>query len=66
MTGRSVLDEPAHLSQWTVRQLSRLVERHAFRVRRVEGTGKVSRKIGTIWPVVPVYGSYMLIADLPD
>jgi SAM-dependent methyltransferase len=61
--GKSILDEPSHLSQWTVGQLSRLVERHGFKVRRVEGTGKVSRMIGTIWPIVPLYGSYMLIAD---
>ncbi len=54
----------SHLSQWSVGQLKRLVRRHGFEIVAVEGTGRISRRIGTIFPVVPFYGSYMLVAKL--
>jgi 2-polyprenyl-3-methyl-5-hydroxy-6-metoxy-1,4-benzoquinol methylase len=62
LSGRRVTDEPSHLSEWPVGKLKCALHRHGFRVTRVEGTGKVSRYIGTIFPVVPFYGSYMLFA----
>lgn len=66
LTGRKVTDTPSHLSAWTVGALKDLVGKAGFVVTKVEGTGKVSRRIGTMWPVVPFYGSYMLFAHKPE
>lgn len=63
MTGRKVTDDPGHVSVWPVGKLRKLVERNGFRFLKAEGTGRVSRKIGTVLPIAPFYGSYMLVAE---
>ena len=60
--GGSVLGG-AHVSVHCPAALSELLNHSGFRVARIEGTGRVSRLIGVRLPL-PLYGSYMLIADL--
>lgn len=62
LTGRKITDEPSHLSQWSLTALKRLVQRHGFAVDHAEGTGRMTRRVGTILPITPCYGSYMLFA----
>ena len=61
LMNRSVLDDPAHLSQFTAGELKRLLQRHEMRAIAIRGTGRVSEVIGTFVPVLSVYGSLMLV-----
>lgn len=65
LTGRSVLDDPAHLTQFTSASLRCLVGKLGLSHVLTEGTGRVSRILGTRWPLMFVYGSYMLVAERP-
>jgi len=59
--GGSVLGG-AHVSVHCPAALTELLEHRGFRVLEVEGTGRVSRVIGTrCW--LSLYGSYLLIAE---
>lgn len=63
LTGRSVLDDPAHLSAFSLKQLCRLLNRSGFRLVRSEGTGRVSNVIGTRIPLMCLYGSFLVVAE---
>ena len=54
---------PGHLTQHHVSTLRRRLKMHGFRNVRTWGTGKMSRKIGTNVPLMPLYGSYLMRAD---
>lgn len=62
LTGGSVLGG-AHVSEHYHRELRRRVERLGFRSIKVRGTGKVSRYLGQHFPLLFLYGSYMLSAE---
>lgn len=66
LTGRSVLDDPAHLSKYKIKDIKRLMSEHGLKTICVKGTGRVSNMIGTHWPVPWIYGSYMLVAEKPN
>lgn len=62
LLGRSVLGG-AHLSEFTPEAMVELLLSVGFKRVRVVGTGRVSLVLGTRMPWLPLYGSYMAIAD---
>ena len=63
LTGASVVDNPAHLTQHDASVLRFRLRMHGFRRIRVRGTGRVSRYLGSRFPLRCVYGSYLMTAD---
>jgi len=63
LTGRSVLDDPAHLSQFSVAQMKCLLKENGFRIVAMKGTGRISTRLGTAFPISMIYGSYMAVAE---
>lgn len=63
LRGRSVLDDSAHLTEFESTRLSKLVASAGLTVLRIEGTGRVSRYLGPHFPMLSVYGSYLLVAE---
>lgn len=62
MTGRSVYG-PGHLTQHHPRVLRTRLMMHGFSKVRVRGSGRVSRYAGEHFPLLAIYGSYLIIAD---
>lgn len=62
--GGSVMGGP-HVSVHCPAALAELFDHRGFRVRRIEGTGRVSRVVGVRLPL-PLYGSFLLIAERVD
>ena len=62
--GQSVLDDPSHLSQHTVGDLSSRLQRAGFVGIGWRGSGKMTRIIGERWPL-HIYGSYLMWGDKP-
>ncbi len=62
LTGGSVLGG-AHVSQHYPSSLKRLLEQVGFSEIRLQGSGKVSSWLGERFPVLAIYGSYLVIAD---
>ncbi len=52
----------AHLTQHHPSDLKMRLRWHGFRSVRVEGSGRVSRHLGTRVPFLPLYGSYLVHA----
>ena len=65
LTGGSVLGG-AHVSQHYPSVLKHLLEQIGFTNLQIQGSGKVSRWLGDQFPILAVYGSYLVIADKPS
>ncbi len=63
MSGRSVLDDRAHLTEFDSMRLAGLVKDAGLRVLCIEGTGRVSRYLGHHFPFQSAYGSYLIVAE---
>ncbi len=63
LTRRSVLDDPAHVSQFAAGALSALLKGAGFRIRCIEGTGRVTRYLGRRVPMLWMYGSYLAVGE---
>ena len=61
--GISVYDNPSHLTQHFPTVLKSRLMTHGFSGVRIYGSGKVSRYLGWHFPVLAVYGSYLIIAN---
>lgn len=53
----------AHLSSYSPRQLKRLLSDLNYHKIRVKGSGRVAALIGDYFPILSLYGSYMVIAQ---
>lgn len=62
MTGRSVY-EPGHLTQHFAYLLRARLMMHGFKHVRIRGSGRVSRYAGEHFPLLAIYGSYLICAD---
>jgi ubiquinone/menaquinone biosynthesis C-methylase UbiE len=62
MTGRSVYG-PGHLTQHYPRLLRTRLMMHGFKHVKIRGSGRVSRYLGERFPVLSVFGSYLICAD---
>jgi ubiquinone/menaquinone biosynthesis C-methylase UbiE len=62
MTGRSVYG-PGHLTQHYARLLRTRLMMHGFKHVRIRGSGRVSRYAGERFPLLAIYGSYLVCAD---
>ncbi|HSU27405.1 MAG TPA: class I SAM-dependent methyltransferase [Chitinophagaceae bacterium] len=56
----SVLTDPAHLSILRIRELKEKLQLAGFKNITVRGSGKASRIFGEKFPVMGVYGSYLI------
>ena len=63
LQGLSVLMDPSHLSQHTIASLRRRLEDVGFTRVKVYGNGRVSKIIGSRWPLRLLYGSYLVVAQ---
>lgn len=61
LTGQSVLGG-SHVSQHHARNLRRRIEDVGFSCVRIRGSGRVSSLIGEHFPILAVYGSYLVAA----
>ena len=61
-TGGTVI-HGAHLSEHKIQVLANQLSDIGFKVKKILGTGKVSKILGQHFPFINIYGSYMLIAD---
>ena len=62
VTGRSVYG-PGHLTQHYAYLLRARLMMHGFKHVRIRGSGKVSRYVGERFPMLSIYGSYLMSAD---
>jgi ubiquinone/menaquinone biosynthesis C-methylase UbiE len=62
LEGKSVLLDPAHVSQHSIPSIRRKLEDAAFSHIRVFGSGKMTRYLGEYCPLSAVYGSYLVVA----
>jgi ubiquinone/menaquinone biosynthesis C-methylase UbiE len=62
LTGKSVYCT-AHLTQHFPKVLQLRLQMHGFSGVRIYGSGKVSRYLGSHFPLMAVYGSYLILAD---
>lgn len=60
--GWSVLLEESHLSQHAPKLLTQRLQMLGFRNIRLRGSGRISKYIGTRWPMF-AYGSYLAVAE---
>ena len=60
--GRSVLQDPSHVSQHTSSSLRRRLEDIGFSTIKIYGNGRVSQFVGPYFPVPCLYGSYLVVA----
>jgi SAM-dependent methyltransferase len=58
---QSVLQEPSHVSQHTPASLRRKLEDAGFSHIRVCGSGRMTRYVGQHFPLLSVYGSYLVM-----
>ena len=62
ITGKSVLDGEAHLSQHHPLELKNKLEQSGFDNVDIFGSGKMSRYLGEKFPLLSFYGSYLIKA----
>ena len=62
-TGRSVLDDVAHQSQFTPQEFNRCIQKAGMQLVAIRGSGRVSRVLGERFPALSLYGSYLAIAE---
>lgn len=62
ITGKSVLDGEAHLSQHHPVELKNKLEESGFNNINIFGSGKMSRYLGEKFPFLAFYGSYLITA----
>ena len=62
LTGQTVL-RGAHVSEHYPKQLSKALKEVGFMSTKILGTGKVSNFIGENFPLLMLYGSYLIIAN---
>jgi hypothetical protein len=58
----SVLLDPSHVTQHYPERLGKRLMDIGFSNIAVLGSGRMSRKLGEKFPVLPVYGSYLILA----
>jgi len=63
LRGQSVLRDPSHLSQHTIGSIRRRLEDVGFRKTNIYGTGRVSKFLGSRFPFMPMYGSYLAVTE---
>lgn len=62
ITGATVI-HGAHLSEHKFKVLSAQLSEIGFKINKIIGSGKVSKLLGQHFPLLNIYGSYILIAD---
>jgi 2-polyprenyl-3-methyl-5-hydroxy-6-metoxy-1,4-benzoquinol methylase len=64
---RGVIKDSSHVNIMTIKFFKELLGDMGYQNINVKGTGRVSRIIGTGFPYLSIYGSYMITADIqPD
>jgi len=63
LSGGSVYDGISHLTQHFPEVLRNTLKAHGFSRVKLRGSGKVSRWLGEHFPFLPMYGSYLIVAD---
>jgi hypothetical protein len=61
---RGVLKETSHMNIMTFQFFNELLSKSGFKNIQLKGTGRVSKYIGTCFPLLSIYGSYLITADL--
>jgi ubiquinone/menaquinone biosynthesis C-methylase UbiE len=61
--GESIMDAPSHVSQHFYDTLKLKLKMMGYASVKVYGSGKVTRYIGYYFPLLNIYGSYMIMGD---
>lgn len=60
-----VIRDPSHVNIMSHKVFRKLIEEAGFKNIQIKGTGRVSSVIGSSFPILSFYGSYMVLAE-PD
>jgi 2-polyprenyl-3-methyl-5-hydroxy-6-metoxy-1,4-benzoquinol methylase len=55
-----VFDDPSHVNILSISKIKKILNSCNFKIRQIEGSGKVSRYIGFSFPI-NLYGSYLIV-----
>jgi hypothetical protein len=61
---RGVMEDSSHVNIMCIQFFKELLNRFGYKNIKVQGTGRVSKIIGTGFPLLSIYGSYLITADL--
>jgi cyclopropane fatty-acyl-phospholipid synthase-like methyltransferase len=57
----SVFNDPSHVNIMSVRKFKDIINKVDLKIKKIEGSGKVTRLLGSKLPLINLYGSYLAI-----
>jgi 2-polyprenyl-3-methyl-5-hydroxy-6-metoxy-1,4-benzoquinol methylase len=59
----AVFKDPSHVNILSVQQLKAVVLQHNFKIKAIKGSGKAIRYLGQSFPLIDMYGSYLMLLE---